>query len=342
MRVLVTGGTGFIGAATVRALVDAGHELRLLVRTPSKIGPALEPLGIPAPPFEVGDATDAAAVASAMTDCDAVLHAASVFSYDARERETCLTTNLRCTEVVLGTAVDLGLDPVVYVSSYVALLTGRREHLTPESPVGRSPHFYPASKAAAEEVARRFQAQGAPVVITYPGAVFGPHFPDPHGESAQVLLGALRRNRQLTMDGGLSVVDVRDVAAAHAALMEPGRGPRRYLLSGHHMSYTELLTMVGTLTGRPYKLTALPTGLALRAGRLADAAQRVLPLRLPIHHGGAWVLSADPELDDSATLHDLPVTFRSAEETIRDAIAGLRAAGHVSDRQAGLLASATA
>ena len=338
MRVLVTGGTGFIGAHTIAALLRAGHEVRMLVRTPAKIGPALEPLGVPAQPFVVGDATDAAAVNEAMEGCDALLHAASVYNMDIRLREETLRTNLVSTEVVLGTAAAVGLDPIVYVSSFNCLLSGPGQRISPDSPVGHLPSFYPESKAAAERVARRLQDEGAPVVITYPGSVHGPHYPALSSESARQLLMLLRRTHQPAL-GGIPIVDVRDVAAAHAALMEPGRGPRRYLLSGHRTSWREVIEQVAAITGRTYRVIGVPAGPALRAARIADATRRVLPLRLPIN-SGVVVLAADPECDDSATLHDLPVTFRPLRETIHDAIAALHAGGHITDAQAGRVITA--
>ena len=84
MKVLVTGGTGFVGSHSVRAIIDAGHDLRLLVRVPARLAPALEPLGVRDVEHVVGDATDARSVRRAIDGCDAVLHAAAVFQRRAR------------------------------------------------------------------------------------------------------------------------------------------------------------------------------------------------------------------------------------------------------------------
>src|SRR5829696_1635562 len=104
MKVLVTGGTGFVGSHTVKAVIDAGHEPRLLVRSAGRLAPALEPLGVRDAQHVVGDATDADAVRRAMDGCDAVVHAAAIFSYDAREARAMQRVNARATEVVLGAA----------------------------------------------------------------------------------------------------------------------------------------------------------------------------------------------------------------------------------------------
>src|SRR3954471_19184153 len=115
MRVLVTGGTGYVGSHTVAALTRAGHEVTVLARSPDRVAPALEPLGV-APGSvgtAVGDVTDAAAVERAMDGQEAILHGASVFSMDARKAAEMNAVNVAGTELVLGTAERLGLDPIV-------------------------------------------------------------------------------------------------------------------------------------------------------------------------------------------------------------------------------------
>ena len=179
MRVLVTGGTGFVGSHTVAALVEGGHEVRLLVRDPRRVTAALTPLGVQAANLDtmVGDVTDAAAVDRAVRDCQALVHAGSVYSLDSRDARRIRQVNVRGTDLVLGTAQRAGLDPIVYVSSTAALLQPNGQTLTPDNPVGRPPGPYLGAKADAERVARRYQEAGAPVVTTYPGGVLAPTTP---------------------------------------------------------------------------------------------------------------------------------------------------------------------
>lgn len=176
MRVLVTGGTGFVGSHTVAALVEHGHRVRLLARSRNRVEPALTPHGVEVSDVVIGDVTDQSAVEQAMAGCEALIHAANVFSFDPRHVEAMSTINEHGTEIVLTEASKVGLDPIVHVSSLVALLPSDGP-LTPDSEVGTPGPAYSKSKAAAEHVARSFQAGGAPVVITYPGSVWGPHDP---------------------------------------------------------------------------------------------------------------------------------------------------------------------
>ena len=334
MRVLVTGGTGFVGSHSVKAILDAGHDVRLLVRSPGRLAPALEPLGVSGVDHVVGDATDAESVRRAMDGCDAVLHAAAVFSYDARDAPDMQRVNVRATELVLGTACDAGLDPIVHVSSYVALLPpGGVLHA--DSPVGRPRGVYARSKAQTEQMARQLQGQGAPVVTTYPGMVWGPH--DPHlGESATFARSVLRGLVPVVLPGEAGVVDVRDVAAAHAAILTPGRGPRRYMLAGGTASLAEQVKVMRRLTGRRLVTVTLPAPLVLGMAAAGDVAQRVLPFRLPFNFGGPWVAANGGPIDASATEEHLGVRFRPLEDSIADTLRWLHAAGHLTDRQAGL------
>ena len=183
----MTGGTGFVGSHTVAALVNEGHWVRILARHSDRVASALSPLGVEASDVTVGVVTDIEAVTAAVAGCDAVVHAANVLSFDPRRSEECLTVNERGTDTLLGEASRRGLDPIVHVSVFAALLPSS-EPLTADSAVGSPTPAYSRSKAIAERVARRFQAEGAPVVIIYPGSVWGPH--DPYLERSTKLARA--------------------------------------------------------------------------------------------------------------------------------------------------------
>ncbi len=328
MKVFVTGGTGFVGCHSVAALVSRGHQVRLLVRSQDQVARSLAPLGVADVESVVGDVTAPAAVEEAMGGCDAVLHAAAVFSLDPRAAARMRETNARATEIVLGAAVRMGLDPVVHVSSYVALLPPQPPGavLTPDSPVTRPNGTYCLSKAASEQVARRYQEQGAPVVIVYPGGVIGPD--DPYlGESNRSIVERVKSG--MAMRGGGPIVDVRDVAAVHAAVMEPGRGPRRFMITGHYTAMTDLIAMLQQITGRSSRIVAVPAGLTLAIGRAADLMQGLVPSRLPFGYEGPWIFSLEPHCDDSRTASELGITARDLKVTLTDTVQWLADQGHL-------------
>lgn len=334
MKIFVTGGTGFVGSHTVAELVRRGHTVRLLVRSPDRIAPALTPLGVGEQDYAIGDVTDAASVEKGMEGCDAVLHAASIYSLDVRAAKQLRDVNVGGTETVLSTAEKLQLDPIVYVSSLVALFPPDGDVLDAQSPVKDPPGAYYKSKAEAERVARRYQERGVPVVSSYPSGAFGPQ--DPHfGESAQMVASILKRRLPAVPKGGLSVVDVRDVAKAHAAMFEPGRGPRRYILSGTSMPFASIIGTLEEVTGRRVPHVSLP-GWALRPMvRSAGFLQRFLPFRLPLNNEGFDTITWNPHGDDSPARAELGFAPRPPRETFADMVEWMYQVGRISTKQAG-------
>lgn len=326
MRVLVTGGTGFVGSHSVAALVSQGHQVRLLVRSPDRVARSLSPLGVADVESVAGDVTTQRSVEEAMAGCDAVLHAAAVYVVDPRAAARIRETNVRATETVLGTAVRMGLDPIVHVSSYVALLPPQGAILTPDSPVTQPRGAYCQSKAESERVARGYQEQGAPVVIVYPGGVIGPD--DPYLGDTNRALAAFAKSG-IAMRGGAPMVDVRDVAKVHAAVMEPGRGPRRYMITGHYIALPDYVAMLHEITGHHGRIVAMPAGVAMAAGRVADLVQRFVPGRLPLSYEGVWLSALQPHCDDSRTAEELGITARDLRVTVADTVQWLADQGHL-------------
>jgi dihydroflavonol-4-reductase len=338
LLVLVTGGTGYVGSHSIAALASAGHRIRVLARSPDRIAAALGPLGADGVEATIGDVTEPTVVERALEGCDAVLHAASVFSMDARKADEINSVNVRGTDIVLGTAHRLGLDPIVYVSSEVALLPpADGEVLTPDSPVTRPPWPYCRSKADAELVARKYQALGAPVVSVMPAAVWGPH--DPHlGEGVTLATNVLRNQYPIVMPGGMHIVDVRDVAAVLAAVMQPGRGPRSYLVTGHYVPMSDIIGTLGDLSGRRLRFVKLPAWFLAAFGRTADLVQRRLRTRLPWSGESIWIMNCDARCDDSKTRDEFQFEPRPLRETFADMVRWLVEMGHLTPREAGRLA----
>ncbi|MQW77426.1 NAD-dependent epimerase/dehydratase family protein [Nocardioides sp. dk4132] len=333
MRVLLTGGTGFVGCHTAAAIAAAGHDLRLLVRRPDQVPVSLGPRGVEVTDVVVGDVLDESVVAEAVAGCEAVVHAAAVYSLDPRRGAEVRRTNLRAAEVVLGRAVASGLDPVVHVSTTVALT--RYAGSGPDLPLGDIDLPYAQSKIASELVARRLQEAGAPVVTVYPGAVYGPD--DPYrGDQGERLRWILTGRFPFWPQGGLHVTDVRDVAAVTAAVLEPDRGPRRYVVPGHHVDGDELYAAFAQATGRRFPHVLVPGRLIGPQSRLLDAVQRRLPARwhLPGDREGVEIVLRDTRVDDTPARTELGVEPTPLVSTIGDTVDGLVGSGRVPGRYA--------
>ncbi|GAA3865749.1 SDR family NAD(P)-dependent oxidoreductase [Streptomyces sedi] len=338
MLVAVTGGTGFVGAHSTAGILAAGHRVRLLVRDPALVNRALRPWGEHRARVSVVtcDVTDEDGVATALAGADAVLHAASVYSFDSRKTAELRRVNTRGTWNVLTTAHALDMNPIVHVSSVGALFPAPRSPLDGNSPAGRPREPYLASKAAAERIARQLQENGAPVLITYPPALLGPH--DPHlGDQTTRLHNTLRGMMPIWPTGGFPLGDVRDTAALHARLFSaPPRGKNRFFGPNHQVSTARFLATLRAVTGRALPAVRLPARALVPVGLAADAFRRVWPWPVPAEYGAIYTCLCDTRVAEHA--EGLGCRPRPLGETVRDTVAWLHQSGRLSDRQAGLAA----
>ncbi|MFI9008103.1 SDR family NAD(P)-dependent oxidoreductase [Actinosynnema sp. NPDC053489] len=355
MLVTVTGGTGFVGSHTVAELVRAGHRVRLLVRDADAVEAATRPLEVPPGALDVvvGDVTDERSVAAAVRGADAVLHAASVYSFDRRRRAEMLRTNAHGTEVVLGAALRAGAGRVVHVSSTAALFGPGVRVIDERSPVGTSREPYATTKAASEAIARRHQDEGAPVVVSYPPALLGPHDPK-LGDQTQRLRNTVRGIMPMWPAGGLQIGDVRDTAALHVALLSPDAGPDarpgtagpnapgsnpsgsnlgRHFGPGHYLTTREYVDAVREATGRSLPAVFLPAAVMTPVGRFVDLVQPAWPWHLPAEHEAIATVGAAVRVDPAASTLDLKP--RPFADTVTDTVRWLADTGAVTERQAG-------
>jgi nucleoside-diphosphate-sugar epimerase len=307
----------------------------MLVRDESTVERALSPLGVDMGRIDVrvGDVTDGQAVAATLRDADAVLHAASVFSFDSRQNNAMLDTNERSTEVVLDAARRAGVGAIVYVSSVVARWPSPGTPINEHSPVGSPRGVYLRSKASAELVARRFQADGVPVKITYPPALLGPHDPK-LGDQSVRLRNMLRGVTPIWPTGGLPMGDVRDTAALHATLVNSTDGGiGRYFGAGHYLSTREYVRAARDITGRKLPTVYFPARAMLPLGKLVDAVQHTIPWHIPAEYSAIYACACATRVDAGADTAGL--SPRPFETTLRDTVMWLHANGQVTDRQAG-------
>ncbi|OBI07214.1 NAD-dependent epimerase/dehydratase family protein [Mycobacterium scrofulaceum] len=327
MRVLITGGTGFVGGWTAKAIADAGHDIRFLVRNPAKLETSVAKLGVDVSDYAVADITDRMAVRKALDGCEAVVHSAALVATDPRQTAQMLATNMQGAQNVLGQSVELGLDPIVHVSSFTALFHPSLETLTADLPVVGGADGYGTSKAQVEIYARGLQDAGAPVNITYPGMVLGPPVGDQFGEAGEGVRAAVQMHAIPGRSAAWLIVDVRDLAALHAALMEPGRGPRRYTAGGHRVPAAELATLLGEVAGTPMVSVPIPDSALRVAGAVLDRANRFLPFETPFTWAGMQYYTQMPASDDSPSERELGIKYRDPQETVADTLEAYRAAG---------------
>ena len=321
IRCCVLGATGFIGGQIARAAVARGWQVRGLRRRPTATG-AVGDLEIE---WMSGDLADLASLVTAMRGCPLVFHAAGYYPHRARDVWETVRHGLAGMRNVLTAAAAAGVKRLVYTSALTTVgppsdpsrMADERDLYVPGSV--HLPYF--EVKWAMEMEAMRATAQGLPVVVVLPSAVFGPG--DVKPTSGALLLMAARGRIPGHIEGAINVVDGRDVAAGHIAAAERGQPGRRYILGGHNLTFREMQAIIVEAAGRKPPRFRLPLWLirAIAEGGSLLGVPGTHHLRA-IHH---W-----QSLDTTRAREDLglpePIPF---EQTCRDALDWFRERGHL-------------
>lgn len=339
MKVMVTGGTGFTGSHTVKAFVEAGHTVRLLVRDREKVRRVFDShgIGIPEDQIVVGDIVDEATVAEAMQGCDAAFHAAAVVDMRRSMAKAVLETNARGVDLVVGGAVQRGLPSVVYVSSISIFFVPGGPRLHEALPIAPARTAYARSKADAERAIRRMQDEGAPIRISYPTGIAGPD--DPGLSDVNHAIYTWFVDLGLDTSSGFQVVDVRDLAALHLRLLELPEGHHRYPAAGGMLPWGETYELAERLTGTRIRRITVPGNVMRAFGLVGDLVKRVYDFNFPLTRDSMEFATQWPGADATRTTNELGVTFRPIEATYTDTLRWLYHSGHLTAEQVGLLAA---
>ncbi|MEU8383938.1 NAD-dependent epimerase/dehydratase family protein [Streptosporangium sp. NPDC048865] len=336
MRVLITGASGFVGSHAVAALLADGHEPLLLIRNPEKTREVLAAVGVTgAIPLHRADIRDAAAVREGLEQCDAVLHAAAEIGVTGRAGDL-NGTNVTGVKNVLGQAVELGLDPVVHISSVGVFVPPAGPVITTESPLATPRNGYGRSKISAERYARRLQEQGMPITIVYPAGVAGPHQPS-LDSMVEGLRAGLEQGWPITA-GGANIVDVRDLAVVLARCLEPGRGPRRFMLGGHYLTWAQLADVCDEVTGNRCRRFRIHRSVLRGAAAVGDVMKLIKEIDYPLTRDAVEMMVTMVRTYDTPTLEALGVGLRPVQETIADSLRWLAQEGHLTTGKVGRLA----
>ncbi len=272
MKVAITGGTGFIGAHLIRALLDDGHTVRAVVRN-LKRARQLEAWGVE---LAVAELSDREALEEAFNGCEQLYHMAACATVWERQSETYFNTNAHGTDHVLHAAKAAGVERVVVTSSGGVMGPSVTDVVTETKPRDLN-YFnaYEASKAAADLVVlRHVIEEGMHAVLVSPTRVFGPYI---WGEPASVSLMIKRyiNGNWRLIPGGRhwkgNYVDVQDVVQGHILAMKKGRSGSNYVLAGHNMTYGEFFETLSIVSGQRYRMVVAPIWLQMAFARLHAA-----------------------------------------------------------------------
>jgi farnesol dehydrogenase len=300
MRVLVTGGTGYLGRAIVRSLHARGHDTVIFARR-------ARASGLPGTAID-GDVRDQAVLRLAAAGCDAMVHSAALVSLWQPNPAVFDDVNVGGLEHAIAVAREQGFRRLVYTSSFLA-----------EPPAGRAEPLhandYQRTKARALSVARRAQSEGVPIVVLVPGVVYGPGV-----RTEGNLVGRLLADRVARRLPGIvgaartwSFAFVDDVASSHVAALEAGTPARQYALGGQNLPQRVIFEWLRDRTG-----LSLPRDIPAWAASMAGTVQEwraALTGQMPlVTRGAVEIFRHDWPLDSSDASHELGHRIRPLSE----------------------------
>jgi NAD+-dependent farnesol dehydrogenase len=291
MRVLVTGGTGYLGGAIVRALAIRGHRPVVFARTASGSGLPGE--------YVDGDTRDAEALIRAAAGCEAVCHTAALVSVWRPRPRDFDDINVGGLRNVLAAAAHAGVSRLVYTSSFLALPPSDRRPL-------RRTNDYLRTKLIGRALARDAAAGGAPLVCVYPGVVYGP------GAATEGnLIGRMLRDHRAGRLPGLlgahqlwSFAYIDDVAQGHVLALERGGPGSEYVLGGENAPQIRPFEFLRAQTGAPLP-RRLPFAAGVAVAAFDEARARVTGRPPRVTRGTVEIFRHDWALDSTGAVRDL-------------------------------------
>ncbi len=265
---LVSGGTGFIGGAIARRLLERGDQVVLSARDPAR-AQFLAELGA-----EVveDDLSEVGPLAGLLRGVDAAIHAAGSYriGIDRSDRGRMWDANVGTTTRMLDAAEAAGLARLVYVST--ANVFGNTHGQVVDETYRRDLadgflSWYDETKYGAHELAEQRIAAGLRLVIVIPGQVYGPGDRSAFGgQLRQAFEGSLRV--RVLGDVGICLAHVDDVASGIVAALDLGRVGESYALTGQPVRLRDAIALAAGLGGRRPPRVAVPTAV-LRAAAVA-------------------------------------------------------------------------
>ncbi|MFT3678450.1 MAG: SDR family NAD(P)-dependent oxidoreductase [Chitinophagaceae bacterium] len=327
-KILVTGGTGFLGSYILKALIEKGYQVRALCRSnkrPSYIPAAI----LDKVEWVEGDVLDVVSLDDAMKDIEAVIHAAAIVSFQRSDRQLMQSVNVEGTANVVNLALENNVTRLVHVSSVAAL--GRSEQggeVNEEKKweENKLTTHYARSKFKAELEVWRGMAEGLDAVIMNPSTILG--YGDWHQSSCAIFRN-IYKGFNWYSPGINGFVDVEDTARAALLLLESNISGERFIINGENWPFKQLMFTIADRFGvkRPGRLaTPLLTGIAWRLEAFKSFFTRQKPL---LTRESARVAHSFTRFSNHKLLQTLPgFTFTPLEQSIENACRMYTQAAH--------------
>ena len=321
-RILITGGTGFLGTHIVRQLLDAG-EKKLKVMA-SHVPEWMTDAGVEA--IE-GSVTDRAAVEAACRNTSAIFHLAGKVSRDNDDAAMMNRIHLEGTRLLCEAAVQSGVSTMVLASSSGTIAVSEDEEVFDETypqPVEVIAQWaYYASKYYQERAAlENFDGEGRRLVILNPSLLLGPD--DERLSSTKIVLDFLSKKIPYSPGGGLNFVDVRDTAAAFISALDKGKHQEKYLLGAANMTFEQFFGRLARLSGVSAPMVKVPKKLAVTASGIISSLYKNWGKASPIVQNEVEQAEYFWYFDSAKATEELGFSPRDPQETLSDTIKYIR------------------
>lgn len=273
MKYFLTGATGFIGGRVAQQLVEAGHQVVAVVRSPAKAHD-LAALGVA---MHKGDVTEKESMRAPMQGADGVFHIAGWYKLGGRDTQAGQQINVEGTRNVLELARELAIPRIVYTST-LAINSDTHGKLVDETYHYGGAHLseYDRTKAAAHQIADQLIAEGLPLVVVMPGLVYGP------GDTSSVRTTFIqylqRKLPMLPRQTAFSWAHVDDIARGHVLAMERGRAGESYIIAGPTSTFEDAMQLAEQITGVPAPRMRMGPATLKSMAAIMGVVERAVPV----------------------------------------------------------------
>ena len=319
MKSLVTGANGFVGSSVARCLLEAGHEVRCLVRAGS------DQSNLKGLPVEIseGDLRDISSLKLAVSNCENLFHVAADYRLWVPDPEIMYEINVKGTQELILAAYEADVSRIIYTSSVATLginLDGNPADENTPSSLNNMTGHYKRSKFLAEQVVQHLtDKHQLPLVIVNPSTPVGPRDvkPTPTG---QIVLDTLCGRMPAYMSTGLNVAHVDDIAQGHLLAYMHGKTGERYILGGENLHLIQILQAIDEIIGKKIKRMNIPMGMMLPVAWVMEKIAIATNTQPRASVDSIRMAEKKMFFSSEKAIRDLGYKYRPSSEAIQDAV----------------------
>jgi farnesol dehydrogenase len=316
-KVMLTGGTGFIGRHVLELLFKEGYQVHALVRNRNDLNEYKSIQGDKIKLFQ-GSLDDIKSLENAAQDCDSIMHIAGVAKQWDKDPMLFEKINVQGTENIFKVAKDLGIKRVLNTSTAGTIAPSGQSVSDEATPYPFDYFFeYEKSKAKAEQIARDYNCSDLEIVTVNPTRVYGPGKIDQSNSTTLMFQKYLEGKWKFIPGNGEqygSFVYVEDIAKGMLLALESGKAGQRYILGGENANYNQFFKAVKAISGVDHKLYHMPLGIIKSAARISTFLAERFKIQPFMVNAVARKLTYNWKVSSAKAEKDFGYTYRSLNQ----------------------------